>query len=162
MRKLSWLVVLLGALALEPRCASGKEKAEAKKPDTSARGFTVLKVETLAEKLGQEVALTDDQKTKLEAQREELKKKYVEVMAKEQVKAAEEEVKKAQEAVKAAQAKVKEALGGFDQQEEWKKILGGILTEAQMAKLYPSKGGAHDKKDTKKVEPKAKVEEPAP
>jgi predicted phage gp36 major capsid-like protein len=104
-------------------------KAEAKK---GVRSVALPLVETLNKELGEENALTAEQKEKIE---------------------------KAREALKAAEDKVREAMGGFDPRKDFFKAAEGILTDAQKAKLHlggksapPHKAPA--KKEPPKDEPK--------
>lgn len=97
--------------------------------------------DTINEKLGDQ-KLSDEQKTKVDAARDEIGKKFAEIREKAEYKAATEEFRNAgqdKDKRAAARKKLEEATGGFNQSAEFKKALEGILTKEQFAKLYPEK-----------------------
>lgn len=111
-------------------------------------------MEQIGERLGADNGLTEEQKKKVEAVNAEFTKKMEEANKKEGVAAAQEEAKKAREAqnrdaAREAYKKLNEALG-FNPYEEYKKALAPILNEAQLAKLFPARGGAAGKTEEKK------------
>lgn len=151
MKSMGWsrLWLLAGALLLALPVGmawaegEGDKAANPDKPKGGRGGNIgqILTLEKIEERL--EAKLTDEQKTKITALREELTKKIAELDAKEDVKAAKEALKNAKddaEARKAAQAKLKEATGGFNAYEDYKKGLGGILSAEQVAKIFPAGG----------------------
>lgn len=151
---LAW-VLLLAALAVgsghalraeeggegdKPKTEGDKPKTEGERP-RGRRGLTLWTTETINEKLGDQ-KLSDEQKTKVDAAREEIAKKFTELREKPEVKAAMEELRNAgqdKDKRAAARKKMEEATGGFNQAAEFKKALEGILTKEQLAKLYPEK-----------------------
>lgn len=169
--RISRAIAVVG-LVLFVGCASNAaEKKAKKKPEANNKGRTglnILKVETIEKKLGKDLALKPDQKKKVEAAREEIAKKWEEIKAKPDYAAAKEAVKKAQAKAKeakdaeakkaarkevaAANKKVKEIMGGFSAVADFKKALAGILSEKQMAKLYPPRKKKEAAKGKKKPE----------
>ena len=164
--KLGLMLGILGVLlvlAQPARRAWAEGEGEGKKKERKEGGkgglppFTIPTVETVEERLGEK--LTDDQKAKITAGRDELKKKYDELAGKDEVKAAMEELKKAREAnneesMKTARDNIKKALGDFNLFGEYKKVLSSVLTPEQVEKALqqpkrdgPKKAGEHgDKK----------------
>ena len=146
-------VVLAVALPWSVVRAEGEgEKTEKKKEEgggggggRGGRAPSLLTVETIEEKLGEK--LTDEQKKKIGAARDEIQKKNDEIFSKEDAKAAREALSKArrekdQEAVKAAEAKLKELTGGFNAFEEYKKEVTKILgSEEKATKVFARKPG---------------------
>jgi hypothetical protein len=113
-------------------------------------------MEQIAERLGTDNALSDEQKKKVEAVNAEFAKKTEEANKKEGVAAAQEEIKKAREAndrdaMRAAYKKLTELMG-FNARDEYKKVLSPALSEAQIAKLFPARGpgGGERKAEEKK------------
>lgn len=149
-----WSFVLglcvLAAPVMKVRAEGEGDKKEAKKARKGG-GFNLMLVETIQEKLGtgEGMVLTDDQKTKINTLREELKKKFDEKMAagKEKLEGA-----KTPEERKAA---YKEVMGDFKANDEYKTGLKGILSEAQFTKLFEGMKEGHEKKSE---EPKKEEE----
>jgi hypothetical protein len=125
--------------------------AEGDKAGGRRGGRTVpFTMDQIAERLGDENKLTDEQKPKVEAVNAEFTKKMEEAKKKEGYAAAKEAADKARESgdreqMKAAYTKLQEAMG-FNSYEEYKKALTAILTEAQIAKLFPARRGGGEKK----------------
>jgi len=170
MKTFRWAAALVCALVLAPICRAGDEPAptpapsaaptDAPKKGPGARGFNVLTVEKISEKLGADAALTDDQKTKVTEAREALKKRYEELHAKPEVQAAEKELQDAKDkdARDAAMKKLKD-LGQFNQRDEYKKALDPILNDAQKAKLPEIFAAGNRKKPEGGGKPEAKPSE---
>jgi len=158
----SWVAVLGAAVLLAPvtRMAAEEGAAPEKKEEKgegrrgNRGGFNLYTVETIQEKLGtgEGMALSDEQKTKINTLRDELKKKMEDklVAAKEKIDAAQDEAAK-----KAAR---REAMGDFKMLDEFKNGLKGILSEGQFGKLYAAKTGEHKTGEHKTEE--AKTEAP--
>jgi len=139
----TWLMVLV-AVAFG---ASQLSAAEGDKAGGGRRGGRTVPftMEQIAERLGDENKLTDVEKPKVEAVNAEFTKKIEEAKKKEGYAAAKEAADKARESgdreqMKAAYTKLQEAMG-FNSYEEYKKALTAILTEAQIAKLFPARRG---------------------
>jgi hypothetical protein len=103
-------------------------------------------MEQIAERLGDELKLTDAQKTKVEAINTEFAAKMAEANKKPDVAAAQEAIKKAQESgdrqgMRELYTKLTEVMG-FNARDEYKKALSveGALNEQQIAKLFPQRG----------------------
>lgn len=111
-------------------------------------------LEQIAERLGADAPLNDEQKKKIQAVNDEFTKKMEEASKKPEVAAAQKEIEKAREAndrdaMRAAYKKVSEAMG-FNAYEEYKKALAAILSEAQLAKAFPPRQGGDKKAEEKK------------
>jgi len=133
-RKL-WPLVLVAAVALSATQVSAGQGG--------GRFQLPMTIEQMNERLG-DLKLTDEQATKVKAVNEEFTKKMDEANKKPGVAAAQEDVKKAREggdrdAMRAAFTKLTEALG-FNQRDEYKKMLTPVLKEDQIAKLFPDRG----------------------
>ncbi|MCW8129194.1 MAG: hypothetical protein KIS92_02310 [Planctomycetota bacterium] len=152
-----WGLVLglcvLAAPVMKVRAEGEGDKKEARKARKGGGGFNLMLVDTIQEKLGtgEGMVLTEDQKTKINALREDLKKKFDEKMAagKEKIDGA-----KTPEERKAA---YKEVMGDFKANEEYKTGLKGILSEAQFTKLF--EGAKEEKKEEKKEDMKEEKKE---
>ena len=139
MRSGLWLGVLAALLLCVTawsKEAGGKERGK----KGEAKGLLPT-VEEIEAKLDPD-KLTDDQKTKIVALREDLLKQWADLTAKDEVKKAQEEMDKAKtaedkDAMRTARAKFKEVTGGFNVKTKFKDGLSKILTEAQVAKLLP-------------------------
>lgn len=137
-----------------------KPKAEGDRPrrGRGRQGFNLWTSDTINEKLGDQ-KLSDEQKTKVDAARDEIGKKFAEIREKPEFKAAVEEMRSAgqdKDKRAAARKKMEDASGGFNQATEFKKALEGILTKEQLAKLYPEKP---EGEKTEKSEGEGKHEE---
>lgn len=132
----------------------GEAKPEGDKPKAEGQGFNLATVETIQAKLGDD-KLTDEQKTKIEALREQLKAKWEELRGKEEVKAAMDKMKEAAEkkdrdGLKAAREELQKATGGFQLIGEYRKGLGEILTQEQVDKAIPARAPREGKRDGKR------------
>jgi hypothetical protein len=110
-------------------------------------------LEQIAERLGADNALNDEQKKKIQAVNDEFTKKIEEASKKPEVAAAQKEMEKAREsgdrdAMRAAFKKVSEAMG-FNTYDDYKKALGAILTKPQAAKVFPPRQGGDRKTEQK-------------
>lgn len=119
------------------------KKAEAKKKSRKpgARGFNLLKVDSIITRLGKK-ALSAEQEKKIEILREELRKKYIEINNRDDVMAAREAVKKAgkdKAALKKARAELEKVTGGFSASAEYQEGLKAILSEEQLKALKASR-----------------------
>jgi len=139
MRSGLWLGVLAALLlGVTVWAEEGGGKKHGKKGEAKGLLPTVEEIEA---KLDPD-KLTDDQKTKIVALREDLLKQWADLAAKDEVKKAQEEMDKAKtaedkDAMRTARAKFKEVTGGFNVKTKFKDGLSKILTEAQVAKLLP-------------------------
>jgi hypothetical protein len=139
MKRVQWTMVLAAIMAL------GATQLSAGEGGGRGGRNVPMTMDQIAERLGADNALTAEQKPKVEAANAEFAKKMEEANKKEGVAAAQEELKKAREgqdreATRAAYKKLAEAMG-FNAMEEYKKALTPILNEAQVAKLFPARGG---------------------
>ncbi|MCY3022978.1 MAG: hypothetical protein NTW87_28710 [Planctomycetota bacterium] len=149
MARVWWSLVILVTMVL------GTAQVRAADAGGRAGGRSVpFTIERIVERLGADNALTDELKKKVEAVNEEFTKKMAEAAKKEGVVAAQAEIEKARQAgdrdaIRAAYKKLTEAMG-FNAFDEYKKALSAILSEAQIAKLFPQRPGAGEKKAEEK------------
>jgi hypothetical protein len=159
----AFLLGSLAAAAADDGVAGKRDHRDKKGAGKSApsKSDTLPTVDEIAAKLGPDVVLTQEQKDKIQALREELLRKFAEINNREDVKAAKAELEKVRAAgdpdgVKLAQVKLKELLGGFSLTEEFRKGLTAlnVLTYDQLAKLFPpapkTKGDKGEKAGKKK------------
>lgn len=155
------LVLLVGALLAMPTAfgeekvggedgGKGGEKVGSEDGGKGGEKVPVMSLEALEKRIGPP-ALTEDQKLKITALRDEVLKKNAELSEKAEVKAAKDELAKAKDggdkgAIRAAAAKVKEVMGGFNPRHEFKAGLEKILTPEQIATLFPPHKGKGDEK----------------
>jgi hypothetical protein len=152
-------VLMLGLVSVRAaeEGAGGEKKRAAHEKKAEPKGL--MTVDEVAAKIAPDT-LTDDQKAKIQALSDDLKKQWTELSAKDEVKKVLEDMEKAKgaedkEALRALRAKLKEVTGGFDHRAKFKEGLAKILTAEQVAKVFPpreKKGEKGDAKDEAKTE----------
>jgi hypothetical protein len=151
-------MLMLGLVSVRAEEGAGGEKKRAGH-EKKAEPKGLMTVDEVAAKIAPDT-LTDDQKTKIQALCDELKKQWAELSAKDEVKKVLEEMEKAKggedkEAMRTLRAKLKEVTGGFDHRSKFKEGLAKILTAEQVAKVFPPREKrAKDEKGEAKDEAK--------
>lgn len=136
------LLMLFVAFSLTLSAALGEEKTEDQDGDKCGKSAPVMRLDEIAKRLG-DTPLTEDQKSKVVAVRNEVLKKVAAYRTKDDVRAAMDALAKAKKGndrneIRVAAMKLREAMGGYNPMQAFRKGLADILTPEQLAKLQKS------------------------